>query len=82
MYLSTISTSYIYSGKTDFKPTNTQYYRDSSFQKKDIDGANPKILIPPKANDVTYSLSTFIEPKPDRAKNIKKTSDPLYRDDI
>lgn len=82
MYLSTISTFYFYLGKNDFKPSNTQYYRDSSFQKKDIEGSNPKILIPPKPNDTTFSLSTFVEPKPDRAKHIQKVSDPLYRDDI
>lgn len=56
--------------------------RDSSFQKRDINGANPKILIPPKTNDTNYSLSTFVEPIPDRAKHINKVSDPLYRDDI
>ena len=60
----------------------TNYSRESSFQKKDINGANPKILIPPKSNDTSYSLSTFVEPIPDRAKHIQKVSDPLFRDDI
>lgn len=82
MYLSTISNSSNDSAKNDFKPTTTQYHKDSSFQKRDINGANPKILIPPKPNDTTFSLSTFVEPIPDRFKKLQKVSDPLYRDDI
>ena len=60
MYLSTISIYHHNEAKNDFKPTSTQYARDSSFQKRDIDGANPKILIPPKQNDTTFSLSSFV----------------------
>lgn len=30
----------------DFKPSRPQFIRESSFQKRDIDGAQPKTLIP------------------------------------
>ena len=56
--------------------------RDSSFQRNDITGATPKIRIPPAQRDSGFSLSTFVEPIPDRARHINKVSDPLYRDDI
>lgn len=56
--------------------------RDSSFQRHDIDGADPRIRIPPAQRDSGFGLSTFIEPIPDRAKSIKKVSNPLYHADI
>ena len=70
------------SGKNDFKPSQGTYVRDSTFQRHDIDGANPRIRIPPAQRDSGFGLSTFIESIPDRAKHISKVSDPLYRDDI
>ena len=66
----------------DFKPTQTNYSRDSSFQRHDIQGATPKIKIPPAQRDSGFSLSTFVEPIPDRAKQINKVSDPLFHNDI
>jgi len=45
MYLSTISTSFPNQAKHDFAG-RSDYNRDSTFQKRDIDGTLPKTLIP------------------------------------
>lgn len=74
MYLSTLN-------KHDFSLPN-RYERQSSFQLNDIAGAHPKKLIPHNANSNSFSLSTFVEPIPDRSLHIRKHSDPLYIDDI
>lgn len=68
--------------KNDFKPTYSQFNRDSSFQKNDIQGAHPKVLIPKKQNDIGFNLSTFVEPIPEKVKFVNKISNPLYHDDI
>lgn len=39
-------------------------------------------MIGKKTNEGGFSLSTYVEPVPDRAKHINKVSNPLYHDDI
>lgn len=73
MYLSTI-------GKQEF-PTPHRYERQSSFQMNDIAGTTPKVHISDHVQ-ANYSLSTFVEPVPDRANHLRKQSNPLFIDDI
>lgn len=56
--------------------------RYSSFQKHDIDGSQCRQQIPAKVTRENYSHSSYIEPRPERAAKVKKTSDPLYHGDI
>lgn len=81
MYLSTISTFKSNIAKNDFA-TRTDYNRESTFQRKDIEGTLPKTLIPNQQTGTNFTLSTYIEPIPNRYKQINKSSDPLRIDDI
>lgn len=60
MYLSTISNCWcIYSAKNDFA-SKTDYNRESTFQRRDIDGTLPKTLIPQQPNATNFTLSTYV----------------------
>jgi hypothetical protein len=71
-----------HSAKQDFHTQQQPFYRESSFLQHDIAGTSPKVLIPKSATSANFSLSTYVEPVPDRSKHINKTSDPLCVADI
>lgn len=68
-------------GKADF-PSQQPFLRQSSFLSHDIQGTDPRVLIPKQPHQTNYSLSTYVEPVPDHSRKINKTSDPLFIDDI
>ena len=57
-------------------------FRESTFLRHDIEGTVPRQIIPKEPKSLTYQLSTYIEPVPDRSKHITIKSDPLFIDDI
>lgn len=80
MFMSTICTWAPYTEKQSSslkKPA-----RDSSFQIKDIEGAQCKQQIPKNVQRENYIYSTYVEPRPEFAKSVTKVSDPLRHRDI
>ena len=67
--------------KNDFG-VRTDFPRDSSFQRRDIEGTLPKSTISKRETASNFSLSTYVEPIPNRFKKINKLSDSMNINDI
>lgn len=73
---------YIYINKENKTQSVKKMGRDSSFLINDIQGASPKQQIPINVTRENFNNSSFIEPRPEFYRSVKKISDPLKHNDI